>query len=237
LKGAIAGIVEQSLGNINDGIVKRTATESLARVALQTPQHSSGSTPVYDTGGYREAYSTAEANTDPALTSQSSSYTPISGGATHPYNIGTSISVPHQTSNAFDHQQTYGADDPGMTTTHVAALAAASSSTSQPNNSYAYANTHSQSAISSQAPYSANSFAPQDWRQWTRTYMQPPSLGQPGEYLNTATTLMSLGGRDGGSQDPGNNGQGPLDTSGVPGHVHWPDLAYPNTNGHGHISQ
>jgi hypothetical protein len=63
--------------------------------------------------------------------------------------------------------------------------------------------------------------------------MQPQPLSQPGEYLNTATTLMALGGRDGGSQDPAQNGQGHLEN---PGHVHWPDMAYPNTaNGHGHM--
>jgi hypothetical protein len=218
--------------------VKRTATESLARVALQAPQHSANGTPAYDAGGYREAYSTAAAHTDPALTSQPPSYNSMVGGATHPYTLGTSISVAQQTSNTFEHQQTYSTDDSVMATTHVAALAAASGNTPQPSDNYAYTHSHAQSVGSSQPPYSANGFAPQDWRQWTRTYMQPPSLGQPGEYLNTATTLMALGGRDGGSQDQGNNGQGPLGNTGVSGHVHWPELAYPNTtNGHGHMTQ
>jgi hypothetical protein len=221
--------------------VKRTATESLARVALQTPQHSSSVTPVYETGGYRESYSTSAGNSDPILASQAPGYASMAGGSTHPYNLGTSITLPQHTSNTYIHhpQQTYSTDDPGMTTTHVAALAAASTSTPQPSDAYGYSNTHAQSAHGSQPPYSANGYPQQDWRQWTRTYLQPQqSLSQPGEYINTATTLMALGGRDGGSQDPGHNSQGTLDNTGVPSHVHWPDLAYPNAaNGHGHIGQ
>jgi hypothetical protein len=164
----------------------------------------------------------------------------MAGGATHPYNLGTSISLPPQASNNYNHhqQQTYGTDDPSMTTTHVAALATVSTSTSQPGDAYGYANTHAQSANGSQPTYSTNGYPQQDWRQWTRTYLQPQSHSQPGEYINTATTLMALGGRDGNPQDPGHTGQGSLETTGVPGHVHWPELAYPNAaGGHGHMGQ
>jgi hypothetical protein len=157
-----------------------------------------------------------------------------------PYNLGTSISLPPQPSNNFNHhqQQTYSTDDPSMTTTHVAALAAASTSTSQPSDTYGYSNTHAQGANGSQPTYSANGYPQQDWRQWTRTYLQPQSLSQPGEYINTATTLMALGGRDGSSQDPGHTGQGSLENAGVSGHVHWPELAFPNgASGHGHMGQ
>lgn len=193
---------------------------------------------MYDAGSYREPYSTTAGHADPTLTSQAPGYSSMAGAAAHPYNLGNPMAVPQQTSNAFEHQQTYSTDDPGMTTTHVAALAAASSGTSQPGDSYGYANTHAQTANGGQAAYAANGYPQQDWRQWTRTYMQPQSLSQPGEYLNTATTLMALGGRDGTSQDPGHHGQGALDSPGVAGHVHWPELAYPNTaNGHGHMSQ
>ena len=229
--------MEQSLGSINDGIVKRTATESLARVAMHTPQQSANATPVYDAANYREQYAATAGHTDPSLTSQAPGYSSMAGAAGHPYNLGNTLSVPQQTSNAFEHQQTYSADDPGMTTSHVAALAAASSGVSQPSDGYGYANTHTQNANGGQPAYTTNGYTQQDWRQWTRTYMQPQSLSQPGEYLNTATTLMALGGRDGSAQDPGHHGPGSLDNSGVPGHVHWPELAYPATNGHGHLTQ
>ncbi|KAH8723767.1 hypothetical protein GQ44DRAFT_728346 [Phaeosphaeriaceae sp. PMI808] len=240
LRNAVVGIVNQSLSKINDGIVKRTATESLARVALQAPQHATSSTTTYDTSGYRDTFSTTPSDpTDPALTSQAPNYAPMSGGAAQPYSLGAPISIPQQTSNAFDHQQTYNSDDSGMASNHVAALAAASINTTPPSDTYTYTNTHAQSANGSQPPYSANGYAPQDWRQWTRTHMQPHSLSQPGEYLNTATTLMALGGRDGGSQDPGNNAHGGLENPGVQGHaghVHWPELAYPApANDHAHM--
>ncbi|KAF2822622.1 hypothetical protein CC86DRAFT_330338 [Ophiobolus disseminans] len=235
LKDAISKIVEQSLDSINDSIVKRTATESLARVAMQTPQIPTTSNPMYSNAGYQEPYITSvSASIDPTATSQSSSYTVMAESVSHPYNLGTSISQPQPTGNAFDHQQTYSGDDPGMTMTHAAALAAVSSDVSQPGDNYAYANTHPQSANTVPHGYPTNGYAAQDWRQWTRTYMQPQPIGQPGEYLNTATTLMSLG-RDGASQDPGNNVHDPMDNT---GHVHWPELAFPGAaNGHGHMSQ
>jgi hypothetical protein len=239
LKTAIAGIVEQSLGNINDGIVKRAATESLAQVAMQNPPQRTNSVSVYDNSGYRETY-TGAGPTDPALITSPPTYPSMPVGSTHPYNLGNPMPVPQQTSTTYDHP-TYNTDDSGLTTTHVVALAAASGGTSQPGDGYGYPqNTHVHSANGDQSAYSANGYSQQpqqDWRQWTRTYMQPQPLSQPGEYLNTATTLMALGGRDGGSQDPGHQSQGHLDNSGVPSHhVHWPELAYPNAaNGHGHM--
>jgi hypothetical protein len=238
LKIAIAGIVEQSLGNINDGIVKRAATESLAQVAMQAPQQRTNSTSVYDNSGYREIY-TAAGPTDPALITSSPTYPSMPVGSTHPYNLGNPMPVPQQTNTTYDHQP-YNTDDSGLTTTHVAALAAASGGTSQPSDGYGYSHTHVHSGNGGQPAYSTNGYSQQDWRQWTRTYMQPQPqpLSQPGEYLNTATTLMALGGRDGVSQDQGHSGQAHLDNSGVPGHhVHWPELAHPNAaNGHGHMS-
>lgn len=201
---------------------------------MQTPQHSSASTPVYSNSGHRGPYNSVGAGpVDPAVTSQTTGYAPMSGSVSHPYDLGSSIPIPQQTNNAFDHQQTYSSD-PGMTPTHAAALVAVSSNAAQPHANYTYANTHPQGAHNPQHVYPTNGYAAQDWRQWTRTYMQPQPIGQPGEYLNTATTLMALG-RDGASQDPGNNNQGPMSD---PGHVHWPELAFPGAaNGHGHMSQ
>ncbi|CAO2649838.1 Nn.00g011300.m01.CDS01 [Neocucurbitaria sp. VM-36] len=234
LKNAIAKIIDQSLSNINDSIVKRTATESLARVALQTPQHTS-STSVYDNNGYQEQYGATSSPTDPALTPQASGYSSLPGGTntSHPYNLGNPLAVSQQSNSSFDQQTYSSAEDTGMNPTHAAALAAAASgNTPQPtSNTYAYANTQIGNS-GHQPAYAANGFAPQDWRQWTRTYMQP-QLGQPGEYLNTATTLMTLG--RGESQGPGNDGPGLVDTSGVQGHVgpHWPEITFSGpANGH-----
>lgn len=207
---------------------------------MHTPQQVPSSTPAYDTAGYRVSYSTApDGHTDPALASQNSIYTTMAGGVSHPYNLGMTISAPSQAGSSFDHQQSFSSDDSGMTSTHAAALAAAPGTSSQPGDSYPYANTHAHTANGATA-YSANGFTPHDWRQWTRTYMQPQPLSQPGEYLNTATTLMALG-RDGGSQNPGNNLPGSIDNAAVQGHaghVHWPELAFPGAaNGHGHMGQ
>jgi hypothetical protein len=83
-----------------------------------------------------------------------------------------------------------------MTPSHAAALAAAASGTTpqRPDSTYVFASTPD--TKNGQPPYSANGVGPTDWRQWTRTYMQ--QVGPTGEFLNTANTLMALGGRDGG---------------------------------------
>jgi hypothetical protein len=199
-------------------MVKRTATESLARV-LQTPQQSTSSTPVYDSNAHREQFqNSAGGPTDPALTSQPTNY---NGHPVHPYNLGSSVSIPRRPSNNYN-QQSYSVKDEPVASNHAVALAATSSNPPQPNNNYAYSN--AQPSDNGQLAYPENGFAPQDWRQWTRTYMQPQPLGQPGECLNTATTLMSLGGHEGASHGPGNS----LDNSGIRGHhAHWPEISFP----------
>jgi hypothetical protein len=235
LETAIAKIVNQTLNTINDSIVKRTATESLARAALQTPQQPAPSSAVYDSNSYNNQYPTTTSGaTDPSL-AQGQEYANLaeSGTVPHPYTLGSSIAVPQQSNNAFD-QPTYIKvdEDTGMNATHAAALAAAASgTTSQPSSeSYTYANGMAQVTTNDghASTYSINGFTPQDWRQWTRTYMQQP-MDPPGEYLNTATTLMALGGREGTSQDggAGPEGQVPMISSGQPGHFHWPGVAFP----------
>lgn len=240
LKGAISEIIDQSLGTINDSIVKRTATESLARVAMQTPQslasqNSNNASSVYDNNMYRDQYSTtASGPTDPTLTSHPTAYSSMTGAPVHSYNLATP-NPPQQSANAFDQQAYTVPDETAMASTHVAALAAATSNnTSQPSsNGYAYA--HTQTADNTpQSTYSANGFTPQDWRSWGRTYMQ--QISHPGEYLNTATTLMTLG-RESGPQGPGSEAQGLVDGSGVPVHGgggnHWPTIQFSGAaNGH-----
>lgn len=240
LKTAVARIVDQSLSNINDNIVKRTATESLARVAMHAPPRSTNTAPTYDNSGYRDQYTTSSSSpTDPTLTSQSvGPYSGLPGNSTHPYSLGTPVALPQHTNRTYEQHAYSNGDETSMHANHAAALAGAGSgSMSQPStDAYAYSN--AQIANNGHQPaYAANTYAPQDWSQWTRAYMQPHS--QPGEYLNTATTLMTLG-RDGGSQGTGSDGQGLVQTSGVQGHApsHWPDIAFPNAaTGGSHMAQ
>ena len=235
LETAITKIVNQTLNTINDSIVKRTATESLARAALQTPQQTAPSSAVYDNSSYNSQYPTLTSGANDHGLTQGQEYANLaeSGNVSHAYTLGSSITVPQQSNNAFD-QQTYIKvdEDTGMNATHAAALAAAASGdTSQPaTDGYAYANGMAQvtSNDGHASTYAINGFTPQDWRQWTRTYMQQP-MDPPGEYLNTATTLMALGGREGTSQDggAGQEGQVPMITPSQPSHIHWPGVAFP----------
>ena len=238
MKKAISQIVDQALNNINDSIVKRTATESLARVAMHTKQQPNPPPAVYDSSGYNEQQYTTNTNgpTDPALTQASGYINSTDGGnITMPYNLGTQIPVSQQTT-AYDQQPYIKVDeDSTMNPSHAAALAAATGTTSQSSAStYAYPQSLPQVTNTHQPSYVTNNYSPQDWRQWTQTYMQQP--GPQGEYLNTATTLMALGGRDGTSQDNGHgDAHGPHIEQAPLGHFHWPGVAFPGpANGASH---
>ncbi|KAF2993586.1 hypothetical protein E8E13_000514 [Curvularia kusanoi] len=186
MKRRISSIVDQALDTINDSIVKRTATESLARVAMHTKHQPNTSSAVYDTSGYNEQQytTTSTSPTEPVLNQGSGhNHTHLSDGGniTLPYGLNTQIPASQQAST-YDHQPYIKVDE--------------DSSLNTPANTYAYHQTSPQVSNSQQSAYVANSYNPQDWRQWSQTYMQQP-VGPTGEYLNTATTLMALGGRDG----------------------------------------
>jgi hypothetical protein len=234
LKHAIHSIVERSLSSINENIFKRTASQSLAQVALQSPQDQPAATP-YTNTSHQGQYPNL-VNTESAHAISGQPYTNVPAGATYTYNNGTSTSAPRQSVSSYEQQHSY--QDPAMPPSHAAALqAAASSSTSQrPEDTYAYSNTQIANNGHQQPPYPANGVSPEDWMHFTRTYMHQAS--PQGEYLNTATTLMALGsGREGGSQGPGNEGQGGGGEGGVvPGSssTQWPGVQFgiPSNNGH-----
>ncbi|KAJ4333393.1 hypothetical protein N0V95_009438 [Ascochyta clinopodiicola] len=142
MKKAISKIVDQALNNINESIVKRTATESLARVALHTKQQPNPQPAVYDAGGYSEQqYSANTADpTDPTL-AQGSGYPTLtdSGSIAVPYNLGAQMPVSQQ-NNVYDQQPYIKVDEESsINPSHAVALAAAATgNTSQaPNNAYA----------------------------------------------------------------------------------------------------
>jgi hypothetical protein len=114
---------------------------------------------------------------------------------------------------------------------HVGALTAiTTNNTSQPSNeSFSYPHTPIE-GTTHQPSYTANGYAPQDWRQWTRTYAQ---MGQTGDYMNGATTLMTLG-RDGGAHGVGNHSQTLVGNPGMQGHIahHWPEISFPGATSH-----
>lgn len=245
MKKQISNIVDQALDTINDSIVKRTATESLARVAMHAKQQPNPSSAVYEPNGYNEQqYTTNTTGQADPIINQGPAYShghghmQDNGNMTLPYSMATQIPVAQQ-STAYDHQPFIKPDEErGLNSSHAAALAVSPNTTSQASaNTYAYPQSLPQVTNSQQAGYVANNYSPQDWRQWTQTYMQQP-VGPSGEYLNTATTLMSLGGRDGSNSDNGHtdaHGQH-IDQAHL-GHFHWPNVAFPGAaNGVPHHS-
>lgn len=205
LKNAVSKIIENSLSSINESIVKRN-TESLARAALQAP-HGQAPQPIYGNGSAYDQYSDPNASsTDAALATSSTTYPGSSARAPFSYNNGPSAPVVpqhQQTSNAFTRTVYSASEDAGMPPSHAAALAAAASGAppQHTNGTYAYANAPN-ATNGYQAPYQANGVSTSDWHHWSRTNLQQ-QLGPPGEYINSANTLLALGGREGGSQGPG----------------------------------
>lgn len=235
MKKAISKIVDQALGNINDSIVKRTATESLARVAMHTKQQSNPSPPVYDTSSYNEQqYATSTTGPADATLAQGSGYTSLAdnGNLSMSYNLGTQIPVNQQTTTYEQQPYLKVDEDTSMNTSQAAALVTATSS-QPPHNAYAYPQSLPQVSSTHQPTYVANNYSPQDWRQWTQTYMQQP-VGPQGEYLNTATTLMALGGRDGSNEGAGHGGHTQHIEQAHLGQYHWPGVAFPGAANGGH---
>lgn len=236
LKNAIHKIVERSLSSINESIFKRTASQTLAQVALQGPQDTPATPAVYTNGNHQAQYTNpVSATADPVVAASGQAYTGLPGGATYAYGNGTPASVP-QTTGGFE-QQTYHANqDTAMTPSHAAALQAAASgaTTQRPGDTYPYGN--SQVATNGHQPaYTNTDVGAHGWQQWTRQYMQ--QVAPQGEYLNTATTLMSLGGREGHTQGPGQNAQGAVEGSVMQGPgvstMQWPGVQFGmQTNGH-----
>lgn len=241
MKNAIHNIIERSLSNINESIFKRTASQSLAQVDMQVPQESPVAT-VYTNAAHQNQYTnTATATSDQSLTTSGQAYAaaPTAAAPTaaaYAYSNGTPAPVSQLGTTAFEQQPYSAGSDAAMAPSHAAALqAAASGATSQRSDgTYVYAN--AQVATNGHQPsYTANLASPHDWRQFTRTYMQ--QVAPQGEFLNTATTLMALGGRDSSSQGPGQDnhvaGEGAVLQASGASHPQWPGvLVGMQANGH-----
>ena len=234
LKKAVRKIIEHSLSNINESIVKRTATESIARAALQTPQDQPAQ-PVYTNGtGYEQYTETNSARPDPTLSS-ANTYTVSQPTASFAYNNGSAAPVaqPQQ----FDQQAYNGGEDAGMTPSHAAALAAAASAApGSRHGSYSYSNSQATSNVYQQQ-YPTIGVSPADWHQWSRTNLQQLPTG---EYLNSANTLLTLGAREGGtgpSHDAVSAVEGPpIQTAVGISNYQWPVVMF-GAGSTGHVGQ
>jgi len=221
LRNAMHKIIEHSLSSISEHLVKKTATEAVARAALnQTPQQQGNPAPnAYDSATtFHASYVNAAApgdtdsklalpnyrptvdpSSDPSINASTNIY-PM-GSNVFPYHNGTSTTLaPYQANNnSFDQSNYTSVADPGMSAAHVAAIqSAASGNPPPPSESFIYANNASNNA---QTHYPVHPSSHNDaWQQWARANVvpiAPQDYSRPQEYLNTANTLMALGGRDG----------------------------------------
>jgi hypothetical protein len=240
LKKAVQNIVEHSLSSINDSIVQRAATESLAQVKLQPPPNPSSSAAPGNGNTYDQYQDPNVTSAETTLATSAAAYAGIPTTTSFPYSNGASASVQSypQASSVFDPTTYSSGEDAGMTPSHAAALAAAAgsnASTQRANGVYLYANPQPGSNTF-QAHY--NGVTPNDWHQWSRENIQ--QLAPPGDYMNSATTLLALGGRDGGSQGLGQDDPGGVDGSVMQGpsfnNYQWPAVAF-NAGSNVHVGQ
>ncbi|OCK83397.1 hypothetical protein K432DRAFT_347212 [Lepidopterella palustris CBS 459.81] len=257
LKNAIEKIVEHSLHTIGEHLAKKAASEVSVAVARAALSHTSQQEANAGSNGYGNAsnyaqYSepTASSNDldakpnylspdDPSMSNPTNPY-PAVPAPQYSYSNGTSTSIaPYQSNtNAFD-QPTYpSVGDPGMSAAHAAAIAsAASAATPQTaGDSFIYSNSNATSTTPSHyAPHGASNNDLDAWRQWSRVNVMnplgpPEGYHRPQEYLNTANTLMALGGRDSGTQAPGQDGSGGVEdnTMQTPGSsaTSWPLMLF-----------
>lgn len=198
MKDAVAQVVERSLNNINESIFKRTASQSLAQVALQAPPEHSQASNLYINGNHQQNYAAGPAAEATTVASTPQTYSiPSSRAASYSYSSGAPGPVPSQATSNLD-VQSYGTNqDPAINVSHTAAQTHGS------NDPYAY--TNAQGASSGHHTGYVNEVPPADWHQWTRSTMAPRQhVASQNDYC-TAATLRSLGGRGGsfsnGDQD------------------------------------
>ncbi|KAL1597739.1 hypothetical protein SLS60_008225 [Paraconiothyrium brasiliense] len=237
LKDTISQIIERSLSNINVSIAKRTASQSLAQVALQAPPEQPSAPTTYTNGNHRPSYSSAASTADSATIAgspQPQAYTipPVSAGYT--YSNGTPASVPQPATPSLSQQSYITAQDSPMPASHAAALqqAAAVIPTPRTDDPYVFGNTQvATSGHPHQSTY-ANEIPPVDWHQWTRATVAYRQPGSQGEYLNSVRThgSVSVQGSQGGSM----TGVGDENVMQTLGSNNWPSMQfYPPNNAFG----
>jgi hypothetical protein len=238
LKNAVRQIVISWLDNINQSIVKRTATESLARVDVHNTSTQSSETAYSGADAYQQ-YS--DPNPQPAeyaaLGTSTSPFTSIPAGTSLTY--APLVPSAEQPSMSFDHQGYEASVDSGMPASHAAALVAAAApnaSAQRMNGSYSYPNGHA-NPTAYQPPYNAT--IGRHWQQWSQATAATVQR-TPSNYLNSADTLQPLSSRESSDQSAGSNGVGGVgvvERPGVPATGEpafqytvekWPGIVFPN---------
>ena len=230
-------IVERSLNNISESIFKRTASQTLAQVALQAPPEQPSAPTTYTNGTHRPpiagAVGTSDTNTI-ASSPRPQNYTIPPNGAGYSYNNGTPSSVTQQIASNISQQPYNTTQDPSMTPSHATSLqqtgpTAALLHTGTP---YAYANAQIAATNQSHQPIYANDIPLAEWHQWTRTTIANKQPGTQGEYLDSVRTL---GGRENSASYQGGQG-GPIDglddvtVMQTLGSTNWPLMQFVPTN-------
>lgn len=219
LKDRISQIIDRSLSNINASIAKRTASQSLAQVALQAPPEQASASSPYTNGKHRPSYSNGVSAVDAATTPSSShSQAYRISPPSNSYTYSNGLSTTQQQTTAGLGQQSYmGAQESSMTAPPPPT-----------DNMYAYSSTQVDGNSQAHASAYANDIPPADWHQWTRAtvaYRQPESQG---EYLSTVRPhgSVSFAGAQGGQMA----GIGEENVMQTLGSNNWPSMQFSPPN-------
>jgi hypothetical protein len=235
LKNAIQKIIEHSLSSINESIVKRTATESLARAALQAPAEQPTQAVFGNSASYEQYQDSSPNSAEPNINVSNATYS----GLPYQYSNTSSTAVtPSHQQGTYPQQVYNNSEETALPPSHAAALQA-TATTQSINGTYAYSSPQVATG-SYPSQFSANGVTPTDWHQWSRSSLQ--QMGAPGEYLNSANTLLTLGSRE-GTQGPGGPAQmasmveaSPLQGPTFTNSFQWPRIMF-NAGPNGQVDQ
>lgn len=191
LKDAISQIIDRSLNSISASIVKRTASQSLAQVALHAPpEQPTASAAPYTNGNHRTSYSNAAGTTASAPMAgspQSRNYSIGHTNAGYTYSNGQPAPAPQQAAPNIGQPSYIPAQESPLAASHAVSLQQAAA-TPRADDPYAFGNPQVATNGHSHQPTYANDIPPVDWHQWTRAAIAYRQPGSQGEHLNTVRT-------------------------------------------------
>ncbi|OAF98859.1 uncharacterized protein CC84DRAFT_1200430 [Paraphaeosphaeria sporulosa] len=226
LKDAISQIIDRSLSSINASIVKRTASQSLAQVALHAPPEQTAAFTTHTNSNHRPPYSNA-AGTAAAVavagSTQSQSYATGPANVGYTYSNGQAAPTLQQVAPHHGQQPYIPAQESPMAASHAVALQQAAA-TPRTDDAYVFGNSHlTTNGHSHQTSYT-NDIPPVDWHQWTRAAIAYKHPGPQGEYLNSMRTHGSV------SYEGGQGGQmsavGEENVLQTLGSNNWPEMQF-----------
>lgn len=234
----IQKIIFRSVSTINEHVSKKN-TEAVARAALGAPDHSHAAATYGSTTNYHAPYLDTHAAT-----------TPVSHGGYTPVPTTVQTTPSYNYTPTFETASVPATDEYGMSAAQVNALANANAASATapalpPTVPVLNRDIFGPATIAAPGYQQPNITPPQhEWQRWIQTVSNSSPVGtggagdfnQPQEFMNTANTLMALGGRDATATglETGAEGRGVVNGGGQTAMPVWPlNVFHIGPSGHG----